>query len=104
MQFKLNTKVVSGVASAIAGAIAAGVIVSACGSGAPQLDDLQNVNPSYPNWAAIYLSPDNFPNVVEECINGAGFALTTRDNSAAAAQLVPQWSTFCASQEGKEAT
>lgn len=90
-------------ASLTAGAIATLSLVSACGSGQPQGDDLQNVNPSYPNYAAIYMDVDGFPNIVEECVNGAGFALTTRD-AAGAITRVPEWDAFCSTQEGKQAT
>ena len=87
---------------ALAGGILAGV--AACGSGNPQLDDLQNVPPSYPNYASTFINVSGFPNITMLCIDGAGFATTTRDNSAAAAQLIPEWDAFCKAQEGKQAT
>jgi hypothetical protein len=89
----------------MAGAVAAAALVSACGAsgGAPQVDDLNNVPPSYPAYAAIYMDVDGFPNVVMECIQGAGFALTTRD-AAGAITRVPEWDAFCARQAGKQAT
>lgn len=96
-------KVIATGASLAAGAIAVMALVSSCGSGAPQSDDLQNVNPSYPNYAAIYMDVDGFPNIVEECIQGAGFALTTRE-AAGAITRVPEWDSFCATQAGKKAT
>lgn len=100
----LNKKVAAMAASAAAGVIMTLSGVSACGAGHPQLNDLQNVNPSYPNYAGLYMNVDNFPNIVMLCINGAGFATTTRDNSASAAFLVPEWDKFCAAQIGKQAT
>lgn len=89
--------------SGITMAIATGALVAGCGSGQPQLDDLNNVPPSYPNYVMTGLNVDGFPNVTMICINGAGFATTTRD-AAGAITLVPEWDKFCASQEGKQAT
>jgi hypothetical protein len=86
-----------------AGIAAAVTACSAFGNGSPQLNDLKNVNPSYPNYAAIYMDVSGFPNIVEECVNGAGFALTTRD-AAGAITRVPEWDTFCQKQIGKQAT
>jgi hypothetical protein len=100
----LNKKVAAMAASAAAGVIMTLSGVSACGSGNPQLDDLQNVSPSYPNYAANYMNVSGFPNITMLCINGAGFATTTRDNSASAAFLVPEWDAFCKQQIGRQAT
>lgn len=95
--------------AATAGAVTAGVIatlslVSACGSGTPQYDDLQNVPPSYPNYAATFLNVDGFPNITMLCIDGQGFATTTRDDSNAAMEPISAWNGFCAKQIGKRAT
>lgn len=92
----LSTAVASGVIAAVVG-------LSSCGSGQPQSDDLQNVPPSYPNYAAIIMSPDGYPNYVMSCFLGAGFALTTRD-AAGAITRVPEWDAFCEAQKGKQAT
>jgi len=81
MKIRLNRRDM--IWSGITMAVATGALVAGCGSGSPQLDDLNNVNPSYPN--------------------GAGFATTTRD-AAGAIMLVPEWDKFCASQIGKQAT
>lgn len=96
-------KTAASAGAAVAGAIVCTALVSACGSGNPQADDLQNVPPSYPNYAAIYMNVDGFPNVVELCVNGIGFATTTRE-AAGAIMRVPEWDAFCAKQVGKQAT
>jgi hypothetical protein len=96
-------KVIATAAAATVGVIAAVAVVSACGSGQPQLDDLQNLPPSYPNYAMTAINADGFPNITMLCINGAGFATTTRD-AAGAMVLVPEWDAFCKAQEGKQAT
>lgn len=90
-------------ASLAAGAILTGVLVSACGAGTPQLDDLKGAKPVYPNYNVIVVSPDGYPNVDMTCYDGAGFALTTRD-AAGAITREPEWDAFCKTQEGKQAT
>lgn len=97
-------KIAASAGAAVAGVIVTLSLVSACGSGSPQTDDLKNIPDVYPNYAVTVLSPDNFPNYVMSCFKGVGVMLTTRDNSAAAAQLVPAWNSFCQSQEGKQAS
>jgi PBP1b-binding outer membrane lipoprotein LpoB len=87
------------IAIAAGAAISAAVIIGGCSN---QLDDLKGVNPNYPNYAAVYIEPDGFPNIVETCVNGQGFALTTRDYTAII--RMPEWDTFCAKQIGKQAT
>jgi hypothetical protein len=103
MGLDLKPKWLASGASLVIGGLATALIISACGSGNPQLDDLQNVSPSYPNWVGLYLNVDNHPNIVEMCINGVGFATTTRD-AAGAITRIPEWDAFCATQEGKKAT
>lgn len=76
-----------------------GIILAVIGCGTPQLDDLRNVNPSTPDYTAIYMAPDNFPNIVMQCIHGQGFATNTRQYGSVT--LVPEWAAFCATQEKK---
>jgi hypothetical protein len=83
--------------------IAAAAIIAGCASGNPVADDLQNVSPSYPNYVGLYLNVDGHPNIVEICINGVGFATTTRE-AAGAITRIPEWDAFCQTQEGKQAT
>jgi hypothetical protein len=87
----------------IGGSVAALVFISACGSGSPQLDDLNNSPSVYPNFSSTILNVSGMPNIGMICYDGAGFATTTRD-AAGAVQLVPEWDKFCASQIGKQAT
>lgn len=96
-------KIIATGASLAAGAIATVALVSACGAGTPQSDDLQNLPPSYPNYAALYINVDGYPNIVELCINGAGFATTQRPDMGAVTR-VEAWDAFCAKQAGKQAT
>jgi hypothetical protein len=90
-------------AAGASAAIAAAAIIAGCGSGAPQLDDLNNSPSVYPNYSSTILNVSNMPNIGMECYMGAGFATTTRD-AAGAITLVPEWNKFCASQIGKQAT
>lgn len=76
-------------ATGIAGSLA----LTSCSQ---QLDDLQGINPQYPDAAQIYMNVDNFPNVVLLCIKGAGFATTTRAYNAII--RVEKWDAFCAAQ------
>jgi len=90
-------------AGAFSGAVAATAIITACAAGTPQLDDLKNSPPVYPNFSSTVVNVDNFPNISVLCFNGAGFATTTRD-AAGALILVPEWDDFCKAQIGKQAT
>lgn len=82
------------------GVVATAGIIAGCAS--PQYDDLQNVNPSYPNYVALYINLAGHPNIAKVCIDGVAFATTTRDYNAI--MRVPQWDAFCATQIGKQAT
>ena|SRR5579862_6044866 len=84
-----------------AGVIATAGIVAGC-AGSPQLDDLRNTSVLYPNYAVTYMNVDNFPNVTEICINGIGFATTTRDYNAI--MRIPQWDAFCTTKIGQHAS
>jgi len=86
----------------VSGIIATVLLVAGC-SGTPQNDDLNNINPNYPNYAALYINVDGHPNIMMLCIQGVGIMTTTREYGSAA-QLVPQWNAFCETQIGKKAT
>lgn len=92
-----------GVAGATSMVVASLALLVSCGSGTPQLDDLKNSPPVYPNFSSTVVNVDNFPNISVLCYHGAGFATTTRD-AAGALILVPEWDKFCQAQEGKQAT
>lgn len=102
---KLNRKDVTWAGIASSG-IAAAAIIAGCGSGTPQLDDLNNSPTVYPNYSSTVLNVDQMPNVGMLCFEGAGFATTSRD-AAGAILYIPAWSgpgSFCARQIGKQAT
>ena len=86
----------------VAGIVAIVMVLTSC-SGTPQNDDLNNLNPQYPNYAALYINVDGHPNIVMLCVQGVGIMTTTRQYGSAA-QLVPQWNAFCETQIGKKAT
>jgi hypothetical protein len=102
MQLQLNRKVMGTVASAIVACVMTGSVVSACGSGQPQSDDLQNISPLYPDQAHLYINVDGYPNVVVLCLFGAAIATTQRPNSNAAAFLFPAGDKYCATQIGSK--
>lgn len=53
------------------------------------LQDLEGVDAIPPDEIQVYQAPDLFPNVAKVCINGKGFALTTREHDALTP--VPEW-------------
>lgn len=53
--------------------------------------DLEGVPVTDPDKSRLVVNVDEFPNVIALCIEGAGFAATTRDASAAALQHIPEW-------------
>lgn len=63
------------IAIGIAGLIAAAGCTST-------LQDLEGVEAVPPDEIQVYQSPDGFANIARVCINGKGFALTTRDYDA----------------------
>jgi len=74
-----------------AGAILTAAAITGCSQ---QLNDLGGVPQKHPDFTMTYLNVTGFPNVTMLCIDGAGFATTTRDNNAAI-QPVPEWDAFC---------
>lgn len=81
-------------AIAAAAAIAA-ALLAGCGN---QLNDQGGVPQRQADYELTYLNVDNFPNITMLCIDGAGFATTTRD-AAGAILAVPEWDSFCAAHE-----
>lgn len=57
--------------------LAATGIIAGCAS--PQLDDLKNVNPVYPDYAVVVMNVSGFPNVAVLCYDGVAMLTTTRD-------------------------
>ena len=54
--------------------------------------DMEGVPVEEPEKVELYVAPDRFPNAVAMCIHGEGFVSTTRDQSPAALQHIPEWS------------
>lgn len=82
---KRSWKVAAAGASLVAGAL----LLSGCSN--QTVRDLEGVPVTDPDKVRLVTSVDLFPNVIAMCIEGAGFAATTRDNSAAALQHIDEW-------------
>lgn len=104
--------------SALGGAAAALAIVactaaaSTSGGGSPpastggnsgggnQHQDLQNIGSHYPDYYQLLMNVDGEPTIGIMCFGGAAIMTTSRDQSAAAAQPLPDLDAFCATQIG----
>ena len=75
--------------AAIAGTAAMAAVLLA-GCEAQQWRDLENQTQTEPDKVRLITNVDGYPNVVALCIEGVGFATTTRD-SLGAIQRVPEW-------------
>lgn len=81
------------------------VIVGAlalAGCGNQGVRDLEGVPQTEPDKVRLVTSVDTYPNMVAMCVEGAGFASTTRDNSPAALQHIPTWDApdgWCGSED-----
>lgn len=78
-------RVVLGVLSA-----AALTLTVAAGCSNQTIRDLEGVNVTDPDKARLVTNIDLFPNINAICINGAGFATTTRDQAGAVIR-VEEW-------------
>jgi hypothetical protein len=93
-------------ALAIVGCTAAGMSYASTSGGSPNSGgcnescDLQNLGNKYPDYANLFMNVNGHPTIAMLCIGGAGIMTTSRDNSAAAARLVPEWDAFCKTQIG----
>jgi hypothetical protein len=77
------------------GALAAVLLLSGCGSdtawtGGGGFKDLEGVSPMDPTRVVLVNNVNGFPNVVGMCIEGAGFATTTREAAGAITRVV-EW-------------
>jgi len=77
----------------VAAVVATAAAVAAC---SPQLKDQGDVAQANPDYIVTYLNVDSFPNITLVCIEGVGFATTSRDYSALTPE--PKWDAFCATQ------
>jgi hypothetical protein len=107
---------IASVAAGVALGAAVGITLLACtaGSGAysstsggnpnsggcNQHCDLTNIGSKYPDYYNLFMNVDGQPTIGMMCIGGAGIMTTSRDQSAAAARLVPEWDAFCKTQIG----
>ncbi len=92
------------------GAVALSVLGSTAGlacsaSGAAACDqgcDMDNIPVKYSDWMKIVINADQNPTIVLLCIDGTGVMTTSRDQSAAAAQLDPALNAWCKTQVGSK--
>lgn len=75
--------------AAMGGALVAGAIIFA-GCSNQTVRDLEGVTVTDPDKVRLVVSTDQFPNVTAMCVEGAGFATTTRD-AAGAILRVEEW-------------
>jgi hypothetical protein len=73
------------------------VIGMAAGCTSPQLDDLKNVNPVYPDYAVVVMNVSGFPNITIVCYDGVAMATTTRDYESM--QFQPAFNNICAAHK-----
>lgn len=107
---KINGKVWTAVASsaatlAIVACTAASTASGSSGTavqrgGCDQNCDLQNMPAQYPDWYQLIMNVSGEPTVGIMCVGGGGIMTTSRDNSAAAAQVFPTINDFCKTQIG----
>lgn len=76
-------------------------LLSACGEH-QQIRDLENIPQTQPDKVRLVTNVDQYPNVVALCIDGAGFASTTREGYPAL-QHVEEWDAsndgWCSAQD-----
>ena len=77
---------------------AVALVLSACSN---QLNDLNGIGQTQPNYAVTVLNVNGFPNFTMLCYRGLGFLTTTRQFNAI--QRVPEWDAFCATKVGQTA-
>jgi hypothetical protein len=75
----------------IAATAAAAAALTLAGCSNQTVRDLEGVPVTDPDKIRLVTNVDLFPNIVAICVEGAGFAATTRDNSPAALQHIPAW-------------
>lgn len=63
--------------------VAAATVLLLTGCDQQQWRDLENQTQTEPDRVRLVTNVDGYPNVVALCINGAGFATTTRDAQGA---------------------
>jgi len=101
MNVRVNPK--TSAVSGIVGLVATAALVLSCSaSSGNQQSDLNNIHPKYPDYVKMIMNVDQHPTAVMECIDGQGIITTSRDNSAAALQLVNEWNPFCRTQIGSK--
>lgn len=86
----------------LAGLAVTTVGLTSCGQ-APWEDsmrDLEGVTVKDPGKVVLYNNVDLHPNIVMLCVNGVGFATTTRDLNAVL--RVPEWDAECSDSQDTE--
>lgn len=100
---KINLKKIALTASAVV--VTAAISVACSGglggnkaNGCDQNCDLNNIQQQYPDYYRMYMNVDKLPTIGFGCYHGVAVITTSRDNSAAAAQLAPSQNAFCVTQ------
>lgn len=78
------------------------VVLAACGQ-APwedSLRDLEGVQVYDPDAVTLWNNVDQHPNIVRLCLDGVGFATTTREYGDAV-ERVPEWDAYCKTVQGQ---
>jgi hypothetical protein len=73
-------------------AVAATVTLAGCGSN--NFRDVEGVPSQDPDLVRVFNNVDKHPNVAELCMDGLGFATTTRDYTSVI--RIPEWDGECA--------
>ena len=79
----------------VATAMAAMLLLSACPM--TQQRDYEGAQVRDPDEVVIFTNVDEHPNIVRVCLDGIAFATTTRDFTAIF--RVPEWDSFCQTQD-----
>lgn len=77
---------------AIIGIAGMGLLLAGCAS-RDNFRDIEGVKSERPDVVRVFNNVDKHPNVVMLCIQGAGFATTTRDYNSI--MRVPEWDEQC---------
>jgi len=71
-------------------------------NGCNQNCDLNGMPTNYPDYYRLYMNVDGQPSIGFGCYHGVAIVTTSRDQSAAAAQLAPSQNAFCQTQMGSK--
>jgi hypothetical protein len=69
-------------------------VLALAGCGSNNFRDIEGVDSQNPDSIEVFNNVDLHPNIAKLCIDGVGFATTTRDYNAVT--RVPEWDAQCA--------